>query len=217
MLWLIFTLKISIFKQIWSALADSSGRPRIFLGVGAPTLKVGVTTYFFAENCLKMKESGPRRGRPWRRLLDPPIDRHIGCAPNANLVLTEANKLNLPPHVYVFKNRDRPSVQEGSLTNLIVFSSSSLRKWHPTVLLSQSNTFPSRSSSRGRGRSSRTSGPRDSRLLLLRSRYLRFARPSKAPASIFSRAVVNSMVSLNGNIFLASLMKSHKVSEFPGF
>ena len=35
--------------------------------------------------------------------------------------------------------------------------------------------------------------------------------------SLFSRAVVNSHCSLNGNIFLASLMKSHKVSEFPVF
>ena len=30
-----------------------------FPEVGAPTLKVGVLTYFLAENCMKMKEFGP--------------------------------------------------------------------------------------------------------------------------------------------------------------
>ena len=41
--------------------------------MGAPTAKVGVQTYYFAENCMKMKEVGPPGARPWCPL-DP------GCA-----------------------------------------------------------------------------------------------------------------------------------------
>ena len=39
---------------------------------GAPTLKVDVLTYFYAENCTKMKEFGPLGGVPGA-LLDPPM------------------------------------------------------------------------------------------------------------------------------------------------
>ena len=45
---------------------ESSGGSRIVRGGGLPTPKVGVLTYdftnFFAENCMKMKEFGPRSG-----------------------------------------------------------------------------------------------------------------------------------------------------------
>ena len=38
-----------------------------FLGWGSPTPKVGLLTYYLAENCMKMKEFGPRGGvHPWR-------------------------------------------------------------------------------------------------------------------------------------------------------
>ena len=44
-----------------------SGGSRIFLGGGAPTPKVGVLAYFFAENCMKIKEFGPPgRVHRWR-------------------------------------------------------------------------------------------------------------------------------------------------------
>ena len=36
----------------------SSGGSRVFLR-GEPTIKVGVLTYVFAVNCMKMKEFGP--------------------------------------------------------------------------------------------------------------------------------------------------------------
>ena len=45
-------------------------------GVGAPTPKVSVLfSKFFAENCTKMKEFGPRGGmhHPWHPFLDPPM------------------------------------------------------------------------------------------------------------------------------------------------
>ena len=73
--------------------------------------------------------------------------------------------------------------QLGYEVNSMVLSSASLRKGH-TILLLHWKVFSRKFSSNGRGRSSRTSGPRDSRLLLLRSWYLRLSRPSKAPASI---------------------------------
>ena len=57
-----------------------SGGSRIFLGGGrgAPTPKVDVPTYFFPENCMKMKQFGPPGGRGRRRVpgaspLDVPI------------------------------------------------------------------------------------------------------------------------------------------------
>ena len=35
---------------------------------------MGVLTYYFAENCMKMKEFGPPGGaRPWCPPLDPPM------------------------------------------------------------------------------------------------------------------------------------------------
>ena len=71
----------------------------------------------------------------------------------------------------------------GYEVNSMVLSSASLRKGH-TILLLHWKVLSFKLSSNGRGRSSRTSGPRDSRLLLLRSRYLRLSRTSKAPASI---------------------------------
>ena len=44
-------------------------RIEVFLGGrgGAPTPKVGVLTYFLAQNCMKMKEFGPpgAGARPW--------------------------------------------------------------------------------------------------------------------------------------------------------
>ena len=41
---------------------------------GAPAPKVGVLTFFFAENCLKMKEFGPS-GTSLAPPLDPPMER----------------------------------------------------------------------------------------------------------------------------------------------
>ena len=43
-----------------------SGGSSIILKGQAPTPKVDVLTYFWAENCMKMKESGPSGGCPWR-------------------------------------------------------------------------------------------------------------------------------------------------------
>ena len=52
--------------------SDSISTKWIFLR-GAPTPKVGVLTYFFAENCMKMKEFGPQWGASLARPLDPPL------------------------------------------------------------------------------------------------------------------------------------------------
>ena len=41
-----------------------SGGSSIILKGLAPTPKVDVLTYFWAENCMKMKESGPSGGVP---------------------------------------------------------------------------------------------------------------------------------------------------------
>ena len=48
---------------------------------GAPTPKMGLFFQLFAENCMKMKEFGPKGGgaRPWRPPLDPPMTCGIGC------------------------------------------------------------------------------------------------------------------------------------------
>ena len=40
---------------------------------GPPTSKVGVLTYFLAENCMEMKEFGPGGGGRWCSPLDPPM------------------------------------------------------------------------------------------------------------------------------------------------
>ena len=61
---------------------ESSGRSRIVWG-GLPTPKVGVLTYdftkIFAENCMKMKESGPQLegGTSQVPPLNPPMENHI--------------------------------------------------------------------------------------------------------------------------------------------
>ena len=44
---------------------------------GAPNPKVGVLTYFFAENCMKMKEFGPRGRASPGSPLDPPLVSHL--------------------------------------------------------------------------------------------------------------------------------------------
>ena len=61
----------TVLYSVSTKIINVSGGSRIFLR-GAPTLKVGVLTYFaifFAENCMEMKEFGPGgRGRgmhPW--------------------------------------------------------------------------------------------------------------------------------------------------------
>ena len=57
--------------------AGGSGGSRIFLGGGrAPTPKVGVLTYFFPKNCMKMKEFGHPRGggASLAPPLDPPLE-----------------------------------------------------------------------------------------------------------------------------------------------
>ena len=51
----------------------SSGGSRIFLR-GVPTPKVGVLKHFLAENCMKMKEFGPRWCVPGASL---PIRQYI--------------------------------------------------------------------------------------------------------------------------------------------
>ena len=57
------------FRNSWSQLSLVSGGSRIFLR-GAPSPKLGVITYFFAANYMKMKEFGLREGaaHPWRPL-----------------------------------------------------------------------------------------------------------------------------------------------------
>ena len=50
---------------------------------GAPTPKSAIIFQFFPENCMKMKEFGPRGGgggaRPWRPPLDPPMFSFESC------------------------------------------------------------------------------------------------------------------------------------------
>ena len=43
---------------------------------GVPTPKLGLFCKFFAENCMKMKEFGPRRGASLMPALDPPVRIH---------------------------------------------------------------------------------------------------------------------------------------------
>ena len=73
----------------------SRGGSRILL-TAAPTPKVGVLPYyfanFFAKNCIKIKESGPRgRACISGALLDPPMARFI-CGISIVLVLTSSYK-----------------------------------------------------------------------------------------------------------------------------
>ena len=61
---------VIISASTWSTSSDES---RFFLGEGEgwrQLPKVGVLTYFLAQNCMKMKEFGPPRAgaRPWRPL-----------------------------------------------------------------------------------------------------------------------------------------------------
>ena len=55
---------------------------------GVPTPKLGILNYyfaiFFAENCMKMKEFGPR-GRPWC----PPLDLPIVCTERKRLFFVQ--------------------------------------------------------------------------------------------------------------------------------
>ena len=66
-------------KNTWivfvgNIISPISGRSRIFVS-GLPTPKVGVACKFFGENCMKMKEFGPRGWRPWR----PPCISQCPC------------------------------------------------------------------------------------------------------------------------------------------
>ena len=63
----------------WCACTQISGGSRIFLGGGAPTPKVSVLTYFFAEKCMKMKEFGPQGGASLASPLDPPLQMVVQC------------------------------------------------------------------------------------------------------------------------------------------
>ena len=55
-------------------MGDSQWRMQDFPRGGAPTPKIAIIFHIFAENCMKMKEFGPRGGaRPWRPPLDPPM------------------------------------------------------------------------------------------------------------------------------------------------
>ena len=57
----------------------SSGGSRIFPRGGRQLPKIAIIFHIFAENCMKMKEFGPRGGgaRPWRPPLDPPMIRNL--------------------------------------------------------------------------------------------------------------------------------------------
>ena len=77
---LLFVVQYSISKCHLIYSVDSYTRQwRIqdFPQGGAPTPKSAIIFQFFAENCMKMKEFGPRGGgggaRPWRPPLDPPM------------------------------------------------------------------------------------------------------------------------------------------------
>ena len=48
--------------SLLSSLSNGNGGSRIFPRGGAPTPKSAIIFQFFAENCMKMKEFGPRGG-----------------------------------------------------------------------------------------------------------------------------------------------------------
>ena len=67
---------------------------------GSQVPKVGVLTYYFAENCMKMKEFEPGGGgaRPWRH-----SDLCISCNPKLKLnreTLTEGLRVHLTSDIY---------------------------------------------------------------------------------------------------------------------
>ena len=47
---------------------------------GAPTPKIAFIFQIFAENCMKMKEFGPRGGASLAPPLDPPMCMKAGCS-----------------------------------------------------------------------------------------------------------------------------------------
>ena len=63
--------KVHANEEHWAEGIYVSGGSRIFLS-GTPTPKVGVLTYFLAENCMKIKEFGPG-GASLAPPLDPPL------------------------------------------------------------------------------------------------------------------------------------------------
>ena len=50
-------------------------------GRGGGNSQVGVILQIFAENCMEMKEFGPRGGgtRPWLQVTSPPLDLPMVC------------------------------------------------------------------------------------------------------------------------------------------
>ena len=78
-------------KTAWNSVVDPG------FSWGAPTAKVGVQTYYFAENCMKMKEFGPPGSRVPGAPLDPPLKLTKILAPrSANGKFYPSQHISMP-------------------------------------------------------------------------------------------------------------------------